>query len=122
MRESMNKFLEINTLSLAVFGVSIFGILKYFFEKFKKSLDLDKRERENLNSAMLAVLHNKIFKNGCDYIRRGSITVAELNDLEKMYKPYEAMGGNSTAKTVMVNVRQLPIKNESMEFIRGDDN
>ena len=117
----MEKFLEINTFSLAVFGMSIFGILKYFFEKFKKSLDLDKRERENLNSAMLAVLHNKIFKNGCDYIRKGRITVAELNDLEKMFKPYEAMGGNSTAKIVMENVRKLPIKNETIEFIKGDD-
>lgn len=32
----MNKFLEINTLSLAVFGMSIFGILKYFFESTKR--------------------------------------------------------------------------------------
>lgn len=117
----MNKFLEINTLSLAVFGMSIFGILKYFFEKFKKALDLDKKERETLNEAMLAVLHNKIFKNGCDYIEKGCITVAELNDLEKLYKPYVAMGGNSTAKTIVENVRKLPIKNETIEFIKGDD-
>ena len=118
----MEQFLEINTFSLAIFGVTIFGLLKYFLAKFQQPLEVERQKRENLNSAMLAVLHNKIFKNGCDYIRRGSITVAELNDLEKMYKPYEAMGGNSTAKTVMVNVRQLPIKNESIELIRGDDN
>ena len=117
----MNKFLEINTLSLAVFGMSIFGILKYFFEKFKKALDLDKQERETLCEGMVAVLHNKVFKNGCDYIRRGKVTVAELNDLEKLYKPYVAMGGNSTAKTVMENVRKLPIKDESIELIKGDD-
>lgn len=113
----MNKFLEINTLSLAIFGVSIFGILKYFFEKFKKSLDVGKKERETLNEAMLAVLHNKIFKNGCDYIEKGCITVAELNDLEKMYKPYEAMGGNSTAKIVMENVRKLPISSKGLELL-----
>ena len=118
----MNKFLELNTLSLAVFGMSIFGILKYFFEKFTKALDLDKQKRENLNSAMLAVLHNKIFKNGCDYIRKGRITVAELNDLEKMYKPYETMGGNSTAKIIMENVRKLLIKDENIETIKGVDN
>ena len=117
----MEQFLEINTLSLAIFGVSIFGILKYFFEKFTKALESDRQERETLNEAMLAVLHNKIFKNGCDYIEKGCITVAELNDLEKLYKPYVAMGGNSTAKIVMENVRKLPIKNETIEFIKGDD-
>ena len=118
----MEQFLEINTFSLAVFGVSIFGILKYFFEKFTKALESDRQERETLNEAMLAVLHNKIFKNGCDYLEKGCITVAELNDLEKLYKPYVAMGGNSTAKTIVENVRKLPISSKGLELLmKGDD-
>lgn len=118
----MEKFLEINTLSLTLFGVSIFGILKYFFKKYQESEDKKLTDQKRQVKGMLALLHSSIFTNGCEYLRKGKVTVAELNDLEKLYEPYREMGGNSTAKTIVENVRKLPIKNENIECIKGDDN
>ena len=35
--------------------------------------------------------------------------MGDLDDLEKLYKPYNEMGGNGTAKVIMENVRKLDV-------------
>jgi len=53
--------------------------------------------------------HDRIVYLGGHYIKRGYVTIDELDNLEQyLYKPYEKLGGNGTAKTVMEKVRQLP--------------
>lgn len=106
----MQQFLQINTITLAVFGLSIFGIFKYFFSLIQNLLKKDKEERELISEAIIAILHNKIYKNGISYMEQGYVTPAELNDIEHLYKPYDKMGGNGTAKAIMENVKKLPIK------------
>ena len=57
-----------------------------------------------------------------DYIDKGCITVGELDDLEKLYRPYREMGGNSTAEVIMDNVRNLEVcKGNFVELIRDVD-
>lgn len=111
----MEKFLEINALSLAVFGASIFGIMKWAVSKITRGIQQDRDEREVINAALVAILHNKIYKNGLDYIDKGCISIGELTDLEKLYAPYLAMGGNSVAQSIMQRVKTLPIKKDGLE-------
>lgn len=106
----MEKFLQINTLSLAIFGVGIFGIINYFITKITNLIEVENKEKELLHEATLAILHNKIYKQGMCYIERGWVSVGELNDIEKLFSPYECMGGNGTAKVIIENVRRLEIK------------
>ena len=48
---------------------------------------------------------------GMGYIERGWITQDEYENLyEYLYKPYEKMGGNGSAKRVMGEVDKLPIR------------
>lgn len=68
-------------------------------------------ERKDVKTEMLIGLaHDRIICLGMFYIERGYITQDEYENLyEYLYKPYEKMGGNGSAKRVMDEVNKLPI-------------
>lgn len=68
-------------------------------------------EKNDVKSEMLVGLgHDRIVGLGMKYIERGYVTDAEYENLyEYLYKPYEKMGGNGSAKRVMDAVNELPI-------------
>lgn len=69
-------------------------------------------DKKDLKTEMLIGLaHDRILYLGMQYIERGWITQDEYENLyEYLYKPYEKIGGNGSAKRVMREVDQLPIK------------
>lgn len=71
-----------------------------------------KNENKDVKSQMLVGLaHDRIISLGMCYIERGCITQDEYENLyEYLYKPYEKMGGNGSAKRVMTEVNKLPIR------------
>lgn len=70
-------------------------------------------EKKDVKTQMLVGLaHDRILFLGMHYIERGSITRDEYENLyEYLYRPYEKMGGNGSAKRVMQEVNKLPIHN-----------
>lgn len=70
-----------------------------------------KAERKDVKTQMLIGLaHDRIIFLGMSYIERGWITQDEYENLyEYLYKPYEVMGGNGSAKRIMTEVNKLPI-------------
>jgi hypothetical protein len=68
-------------------------------------------DRKDVKTEMLIGLgHDRILYLGMSYIERGSITSDEYENLyEYLYKPYEKMGGNGSAKRIMSEVDKLPI-------------
>ena len=73
-----------------------------------------KIEKKDVQTRMLIGLgHDKILYLGKEYIKRGSITMDEYENLnDYLYSPYKEMGGNGSAKRVMEEVNKLPIINE----------
>lgn len=73
---------------------------------------MKRRDKHSLESQMLVGLaHDRIICLGMKYIERGWITKDEYENLnDYLYEPYEALGGNGSAKKVMAEVRNLPIK------------
>lgn len=69
-------------------------------------------ERNDVKTEMLIGLaHDRIMYLGMGYIERGWITQDEYENLyEYLYKPYEKMGGNGSAKRVMDEVNKLSIR------------
>ena len=77
---------------------------------FIQSRSTHKSARDRM---ILGLGHDAIFRVAEKYIRRGGITLSELDDLEKyLYKPYSEMGGNGTAAAIMQKCRQLPVITE----------
>ena len=70
-----------------------------------------KSESKDVKTEMLIGLaHDRILYLGMEYIERGWISQDEYENLyEYLYKPYEKMGGNGSAKRVMKEVDNLPI-------------
>ena len=70
-------------------------------------------EKKEVKTQMLVGLaHDRILFLGMSYVERGSITRDEYENLyEYLYRPYEKMGGNGSAKRVMQEVNKLPIHN-----------
>lgn len=74
-----------------------------------------RQEKNNVERKMLVGLaHDRIIHLGMVYVTRGYITQDEYENLnDYLYQPYEKMGGNGSAKRVMEEVRNLPIKREA---------
>lgn len=122
----VEKIFEINSLILALFGLSSFGMLKGIFELWRKidkerkqrQLDLDDRFNklektmiegfDQLKKTDLSILHNKIYKQAMEHIAIGYITPDAMDDLEHLYKPYRALGGNGTAESLYNTCQGLP--------------
>lgn len=70
-------------------------------------------EKKDVKTQMLVGLaHDRILFLGMSYIEQGFITRDEYENLyEYLYRPYEKMGGNGSAKRVMQEVNKLPIHN-----------
>jgi len=60
---------------------------------------------------ILGLGHDRIVSLCNEYIERGWISSDEYENLYKyLYKPYEEMGGNGSAKRLMAIVNNLPVK------------
>lgn len=80
-------------------------------KKVKKTVMVADPKQNNLETQMLIGLaHDRIIYLGMVYIERGYITQDEYENLyEYLYKPYEKLGGNGSAKRIMTEVDQLAI-------------
>lgn len=85
------------------------GFWAYIQERSKRKAAENKHN--NLETQMLIGLaHDRIIYLGMTYIERGYITQDEYENLyEYLYKPYEKLGGNGSAKRIMTEVDQLAI-------------
>lgn len=73
---------------------------------------LEKRNKNKSATSrmLLGLAHDRIISLGMKYIDRGWITQDEYENLyEYLYKPYEEMGGNGSAKRIMTEVNRLPL-------------
>lgn len=71
-----------------------------------------RHDSKDVKSQMLIGLaHDRIIFLGMSYIERGWVSQDEYENLyEYLYKPYEKMGGNGSAKRIMTEVNNLPIR------------
>ena len=69
-------------------------------------------DKKDVRTQMLVGLgHDRIMYLGMHYIERGWITRDEYENLvDYLYKPYEIMGGNGSAKRVVEEVKKLPLQ------------
>lgn len=69
-------------------------------------------DKNDMKVQMLIGLgHDRIVGLGLKYIERGWISYDEYENLyEYLYKPYEQLGGNGSAKRVMEAVNKLEIR------------
>lgn len=68
-------------------------------------------QKDSRTKMILGLGHDRIVSLCNEYIERGWISSDEYENLYKyLYKPYEEMGGNGSAKRLMAIVNNLPVK------------
>ena len=81
-----------------------------FWALMQKRMD----KKDNKTKMLIGLGHDRVVSLGMKYIRRGWITQDEYENLyEYLYKPYEDLGGNGSAKRIMEEVNKLPIRDST---------
>lgn len=93
-------------LSLLGLPSLIVSVVVFIINHIKFKLSSQKLIRDGV----LAILHNKIYKLGQEYIAIGEITVADMRDFEYLYEAYHNLGGNGTGTEIYERVKELKIK------------
>ena len=96
---------ELKNVALLIFSCSgIWKILEMLLNRFLSGKD-------NKAKMLLGLGHDRIVYLGTQYLKRGYITRDEYENLhDYLYIPYTKLGGNGTAKKVMEEVEELPLK------------
>lgn len=90
---------------LVIIIVAVLGSNGFWAYRQSKSKAQTASER-----MILGLGHAEIFRLCEKYIRRGAITVDELEDLDKyLYRPYAELGGNGTAAAMVEQCKKLKI-------------
>lgn len=76
----------------------------------------NRRKKKSVErQAMLALLHDRLYRLCQGYIKQGYVKVDQLDNLMYLWQPYEGLGGNGTGKKLYDQVLQLPLKEVSDE-------
>jgi hypothetical protein len=99
----------------AIFGGMI-AILGVMMRQLDAKLKQERAENEAVKTAMVAMLHDRLFQCCRYHIKNGYIPLDEaesaLDNLKMLYETYAALGGNGTGTELYHRVIALPIKAE----------
>jgi hypothetical protein len=62
-----------------------------------------------IESALLAILHDRLYQTCSYYLERGYAGSEDKRNLEYLYTPYAALGGNGTCKSLYEQCLALPL-------------
>lgn len=75
------------------------------------SILVNRKDKKSVErQAMLALLHDRLYRLCQDYIKQGYVTIDQLDNLMYLWQPYERLGGNGTGKKLYDQVLELPLK------------
>lgn len=84
---------------------------------------LVQRKLENRTAekkALLALLHERVYRLCSTYIAQGFVTTGQYDNLKYLSEAYEKLGGNGTGKKLKQEVDKLPIRMEEQEHEHED--
>lgn len=89
----------------------ITGALAWLARKVQKW----KQEQDLVKQGVLAILHDRLYQACQFHLKRGYCTIEDRDNLEYMFRPYKALGGNGTGEELYNRCLALPYGPESGE-------
>lgn len=71
-----------------------------------------KNEQELVKQGVLAILHDRLYQACQFYLKRGYCTLEDRDNLDYMFRPYKALGGNGTGEELYNRCLALPYEPE----------
>lgn len=91
-----------------VFAI-IIAILTWLVRQVKGK----KQEYEVIREGMMALLHDRLYASCSFFLSRGYCTLEDRNNLEYLFEPYKALGGNGTGADLYHRCMELPLMKPS---------
>lgn len=96
-----------------VFGSTGFwSIIVTMLNRKYKQQDMKDEETKKIKTALLAVLHDRIYQSCKYYIHVGHISSHALKNLEFLHDAYSGFGGNSTGTELFNRCKRLPLSDD----------
>lgn len=74
-----------------------------------------KQEQDLVKQGMLAILHDRLYQACQYYLRKGYCSIDDRDNMEYMFRPYKALGGNGTGEELYNRCLALPYEPEREE-------
>lgn len=87
---------------------AVVGLIGALYKRVKEYF---KRE-QLMETAIIAMLHDRLYALCTEYISRSQVTVSELRNLGYIYDSYHALGGNGTGTALYEKVKLLEVKED----------
>ena len=71
-------------------------------------------KQSSLEEGVKALLHDRIYSECEKQLQQDFIRRDDYENLQYLYKPYRALGGNGTCERLMNEIDKIPIKGESI--------
>ena len=90
------------------------AVLAALFTPIYKSVKKQMKKVELVQDALMGLLHDRICRLCETYLRKGFATNEEREQLQVLYTPYKAMGGNHNAESLYEQVMdKLPLEKKN---------
>lgn len=93
--------------------------MAFMMRQLNARIKQERAENEAIKTAMIAILHDRLFQCCRVHIKNGFIPLGEaetvLDNLKLLYETYSALGGNGTGTELYTRTRKLPLKAEAAE-------
>ena len=110
----MEQFIMQHAIEI-VFSFAV-GIISVRYESLKKKINKKQLEQDAIKTAMIAMLHDRLFQQCNTYLAKGFIPVDDaeeiLDNIDMLYDAYHTLGGNGTGTILHDKIRRLKIKKE----------
>ncbi len=94
----------------------ILAVMAWMMRKLDGKIKQERAENEAIKTAMIAILHDRLFQSCRYYIKEGYISIEEseqvLDNLKLLYDTYSALGGNGTGTELYNRAKALPLRAE----------
>lgn len=105
---------------LSALAAALVGAVTAGIRQMWKRHKLQMARQSALEEGVKALLHDRLCEACTCVLNKNKATVSEIENIEFLYRPYAALGGNGTAKQLYERVSNLPIESEPLPT-RGEE-
>lgn len=85
------------------------GALGAALARMRLRLNRQAERQAAVEEGVRALLHDRIYSAYAECREKGCADVNDLKNLEYLYRPYHALGGNSTGTELFERVKKMPV-------------
>ena len=89
-----------------LFG-GVLALLSWCYKKIVSEVRARQEEMDLLKESNLALLYDRVFDLGKEYLQKGEITIGEMERFDRLYNAYHKQGGNGTGTEVWEKVHSV---------------